>query len=249
MAEKITRQFRYDLRELDSESGIFEGYASATNVVIPFYNEVVMPGAFDKTLRETKGGKVPILNRHFNQIGLGLEGSEDKKGFKVRGKVLIDKIQEAAETWALMELSLDEGVPTGLSIGFRPIKDKVETEKGKPIRKIIELQLVEYSVTPFPANPKARITKVRELLDDISHLNPDEIALFSRAIDSLSRAADRVMEPSDGHSDPTMALLEAEVEKMVRAAEMLREPSTGHSLAGVKDELTNLSEKIEVTFL
>ena len=174
-----TRSFTMELREMDAGSGEFDGYASAFNVLIPGYNEKVMPGAFTQTLKHN-AGQVPIFANHWSDswIGWGLEAVEDKKGLKVRGKLFIDSNPQALAMWDLMKAA-DEmtHAKVGLSIGFRTLEQSEEVIKGQKIRIINEIALMEYSVTPFPANPKSWVTKVRavdELANELRSLSADE---------------------------------------------------------------------------
>lgn len=196
------RNVPFEIRTMDEETGEFEGYASVFNIILPFYDEKVLPGAFTKTLKESKGGRVPILANHYSTrwIGNGLSAVEDKKGLRVVGQILKDQITAAAEVWALMKHTLELGVPAGLSIGFRVMKDKVETIKGVAIRVIEEIQLLEYSFTPFPANPKARIVKVRSLCEDIERMTANELLIVRAALDRTQAIADGLTEPDELHS-------------------------------------------------
>lgn len=164
MKPKEIRAFKFEINKLDRDSdevGIFEGYASAFNTFIPGYNERVSPGAFAKTLSES-GGKVPILWNHNsdNWIGIGRTAIEDKKGLKVTGRLAVSTA-EGYRAYALLQMARDEEVPAGLSIGFRSVKDSQIDEGKKKIRLLEEVQLLEYSITAFPANPKAFVTDVR----------------------------------------------------------------------------------------
>lgn len=161
------RTFSLEMREMESGTGEFEGYASAFNVLIPGFNEKVMPGAFTQTIKHN-AGQVPIFANHWTDswIGWGLEAVEDKKGLKVRGKLFIDSNPQAMAMWDLMKAAEDMShAKVGLSIGFRSIDEGTEVIKGDKIRIINEVALMEYSVTPFPANPKSWVTKTRSASD------------------------------------------------------------------------------------
>jgi len=185
------RTFRFDIdaHAMDSDSGEFEGYASAFNVLIPGYNEKVLPGAFKKTLQENEG-QVPIFFNHWsdNWIGIGLEAKEDTKGLKVRGKLLIDTDANARSAWELMKLAGEMSkARVGLSIGFRSIRDREETVKGDKLRLLEEVSLMEYSVTPFPANPKAFVTgtrAVRDVADEIIQMSDADITDLMTLLDA-----------------------------------------------------------------
>ena len=191
-----TRAIKFDLTEahMDDNTGEFEGYASVFNRLIPGYNEIVAPGAFKKTLQENHGN-VRILFNHWpnDWLGMGLEAVEDKKGLKIRGKILTEDIPVARQAWALMKLSRDVGSPAGLSIGFSTIKESKIKYKGiEDVRRLDEIALSEYSITPFPANPGALVTNVRSIAQAIYGLGPKEVADLSAALrtDSPARNAD-----------------------------------------------------------
>jgi len=161
MSEKEIRCVKFQIHEMNETEGVFEGYASVFNVLIEDYNEVVEPGAFKQTLRHN-GGVVPILYHHDAKawVGVGLDAKEDNHGLWVRGKLAVDESPRAREVWGLMKLAKQVGMKTGLSIGFRAIKDQIE----KGVRKLKEIAWLEYSITPFPANQFATVTEVRAVV-------------------------------------------------------------------------------------
>jgi HK97 family phage prohead protease len=145
--------------ELDTkavtEAGEFLGYASI------FGNEdlgrdVVVAGAFTKSLARRPAGKVKMLRGHYTDepIGVWTGLTEDSRGLKAQGKLILDTTK-GRETHALMRA----GALDGLSIGFRTLKDKFDRTKG--IRFVEEVDLVEISVVTFPANPKAVVSAVK----------------------------------------------------------------------------------------
>ena len=155
---KKFKSFPFKMDEV-GVAGNFSGYASVFGN-IDLGGEVVDRGAFRKTLREN-GGKVPILDHHdpVRQIGWNLEAHEDQRGLFVRGQLNLD-VQGAREKFALMKQASQIGGRTGLSIGFRTIRDG--PDKVDPgIRRLKEIQLFEYSVVTFPMNQEAGITGVK----------------------------------------------------------------------------------------
>src|SRR5262245_53079337 len=143
-----------------SDEGTFEGYASTFGNV-DLGGDIVMPGAFTRTLKSSSG-KVPILNAHRSDqlVGLNLDASEDDRGLKVHGKFLIntDLGRNAAQQARDM---IAEGHKLGLSIGYRVFKDGSEWDEQTGIRKLKSIELLEYSIAPVPMNPKARMTRVK----------------------------------------------------------------------------------------
>lgn len=166
---KEIRSVKFEINKLDHQSdeyGLFEGYASVFNTYIPGYNEKVMPGAFTKTLQESEG-RIPILWNHNSSdwIGIGRSAMEDKRGLKVIGKLALGTMQ-GNSAYALLNLAREENMSAGLSIGFSDLTKEadmweVEAKSGKKTRLIREVKLFEYSITAFPANPKAFVTDVR----------------------------------------------------------------------------------------
>lgn len=146
--------FELDTKAVTAE-GQFEGYASV------FGNEdlgkdVMVAGAFTKSLARRPAAKVKLLRQHYTDepIGVWQELTEDSKGLKGRGQLILDTAK-GRETHALMRA----GALDGLSIGYRTLKDRFDRQKG--IRYLEEVDLVEVSIVTFPANPKAVVSAVK----------------------------------------------------------------------------------------
>lgn len=138
------------------EAGAFEGYASVFGV-LDSYGDIVKKGAFKKTLSEMKSeGRLPaMLWQHDSgqPIGVYDEVREDEKGLFVSGRLFIDDIAKAKEAYKLMK----DAALTGLSIGYRVLKDSWQEKK----RILEEVELLEVSVVTFPANNAARVASVK----------------------------------------------------------------------------------------
>ncbi len=171
---KEIKAFPFKMEEIDGE-GNFKGYASVFGNV-DLGGEVVDRGAFKKTLRES-GGKVPILDHHdpARQIGWNLEAREDERGLFVRGQLNL-KVQDAVEKYALMKQANEIGGRTGLSIGFRTIRDMPD-KKDPEIRRLKEVQLFEYSIVTFPMNTDANVTTVKARQELLQQFLRTEIGL------------------------------------------------------------------------
>ena len=157
------------------ESGEFTGYASTFGEV-DLGGDVVEKGSFKKTLRETQD-RVPILDHHdpTRQIGWNLEAREDDRGLLVRG--LLDlNVRVARERHSLMKMAVQVGGRTGLSIGFRAIKEEPD-KKNPMIRRLKEIQLFEYSVVTFPMNPQAGVTTIKARQNLLHQFLRQEIGL------------------------------------------------------------------------
>jgi HK97 family phage prohead protease len=135
-------------------------------------------------------------------LGMSTSAIEDDNGLAVTAQLRIDKVQRAAEVFALTELAFELGNPSGLSIGFQVNKEK--DNKKTSLRELWELNLMEWSVTPpgFAAAPNAKVTDIRSIADDIRSLSTDEfdklMALLRPA--SSTRGPAEIVNDSDIHS-------------------------------------------------
>ncbi|VAX28187.1 hypothetical protein MNBD_NITROSPINAE05-805 [hydrothermal vent metagenome] len=163
-----------------SETGEFTGYAS-TFWDVDQGRDIIEKGAFRKTLLETKG-RIPVLDHHdpTRQIGWNLEAREDERGLLVRG--LLDlNVRVARERHSLMKMAMKVGGRTGLSIGFRAIKEAPD-RKNPIIRRLKEIQLFEYSVVTFPMNTQASVTTVKARQDLLQQFLLQEIGLDKQRV-------------------------------------------------------------------
>ncbi|MFA5569661.1 MAG: HK97 family phage prohead protease [Trueperaceae bacterium] len=169
---RVHRAFTADIHLAEetetTDAGIIEGYASAFNV-IDSYGEIIMPGAFTRTIAawKAKGRPIPVLWQHdtWAPIGATLEIAEDDKGLRVKAQLLVDDVDQAREAHALAAAN----ILGGLSIGFSvPAK----THEGQPavtynddldVWAIHEVRLWEYSLVTFPANESATIDNVKAM--------------------------------------------------------------------------------------
>lgn len=146
------------LKHLDEE-GVFAGYASVFNR-LDSQHDIVAPGAFRQTLAERRAD-IKLLWQHDMRepIGLVEELREDAHGLYVKGRLLLD-IARAREAYALLK----QGVISGLSIGYTPLRWQTDPHKG--IRRLDALDLWEISLVTFPANDAARITVVKQCKEE-----------------------------------------------------------------------------------
>ena len=113
--------------------GSFEGYASLFGAE-DLGRDVVMPGAFRKSLLKRGARGVKLLYQHDPNevIGTWEEIREDQRGLFVRGQLLSD-VARAREVLALMRA----GAVDGLSIGYHVVK--AESDRLSGTRRLIEV--------------------------------------------------------------------------------------------------------------
>lgn len=140
----------------EGEARGFEGYGSVFGV-LDSYADIVAKGAFRRTLKEAKSkGRLPALLWQHNPsapIGVYEDMREDDTGLFVKGR--LSDTQLGREAYTLLK----DGALSGLSIGFRTLKSKLDDETG--IRTLTEVELWETSLVTFPANEAARVTGVK----------------------------------------------------------------------------------------
>ncbi|WP_371054882.1 MULTISPECIES: HK97 family phage prohead protease [unclassified Rhodosalinus] len=134
------------------EGAVIAGYASLFGAG-DTGGDVVAEGAFAASLARLAagGGRVRMLWQHDPRepIGVWDEVREDKKGLRVRGR-LLEAVARGREAAAL----LAAGAIEGLSIGYR-VKRAHRDAAGR--RVLEEIELWEVSLVTFPMLPSARV--------------------------------------------------------------------------------------------
>ena len=157
-----TRGFALEVKAEDMNAdGTFSGYASVFGE-LDSYNEIVMPGAFKKTLATwgKKGSLPPVLWQHESKqpIGIHTAMSTDSKGLLVEGKLATGMgVPTADMAYALTKLK----AVNGMSIGYQ-CDNWTEDTKAKTV-ELNEINLWENSIVTFPACAGATIDNVKEI--------------------------------------------------------------------------------------
>jgi HK97 family phage prohead protease len=142
-----------------AEGGEFSGYAAAYAKDV--YGDRIAPGAFAQTIKDQKG-KIPIFLNHdtTDWIGFSTEMEEDSKGLYIKAILSLDS-SKGADTAALLRMAKQVDYRVGLSIGFTA--EEVEYDDASGGRLLKSINLWETSITPFPANKKARIDSIKSI--------------------------------------------------------------------------------------
>lgn len=187
--DKNTLSFPFEIKSIgENESGEMSvrGLAS-TFGNIDLYGDVIVPGAFKKTLQEKGAGKVKFLYQHnaYEPIGFIKSLTESEDGLEMEA-IFLKGVQRAEESYLLAKA----GALDSFSIGFRTIKS---TKGEDNLRYISEIDLWEVSLVTFPANPKALVDGVKasqaqEFIEDKLGLSADEA---KRALEILTSDPER----------------------------------------------------------
>ena len=159
---EYTKPFDCELKQLsdDEEPGTFEAYIS-TFKNIDRQRDIVMPNAFDRTLKETRG-KLPVLMGHQmgRIVGFGISAETDSKGLKVRGQFTLDS-DEGKNAYATAKHAAKLKHSLGMSIGYAIPEGGAEYDEKRAVRKLHDIDLLEYSIACVPANDRAQMLGVK----------------------------------------------------------------------------------------
>lgn len=145
------RHLNIEFKTAEAIEGVVTGLAAVYGNV-DRVDDVIVPGAFTKTLREN-GGRVPLLYQHRQDQPIGACTLQDTSaGLALTGKLVLE-VPEALKAWQLMKA----GVLKSFSIGY----DVVRSSPRGGVRVLEELKLWEVSVVTIPANPLAAVTSVK----------------------------------------------------------------------------------------
>jgi HK97 family phage prohead protease len=173
-----------------SADGQIEGYASVFGNV-DSYNDVVMPGAFVKSLttHQAKNSMPAMLWQHRSDQPLGSwsKMEEDAHGLHAVGQLCLDTYR-GREVRALMKMT--PPAVRGLSIGFSIPNGGETFDHEANVNRLTEVDLWETSVVTFPANDQANVEQVRSQWLADRTLPPgmlDEILSSARAFERFLR--------------------------------------------------------------
>jgi HK97 family phage prohead protease len=172
-------QKRFAINDLevkeDGDARTLEGWASVYDYV-DSQKDVVVRGAFAKSL---KSGKPAMLWQHdqASPIGVWDVAEETDKGLLVRGRILDTALGNDAYKLA------KAGAVKGLSIGYTPKRQEFDRDKGT--RKLLEVEFHEVSLVTFPANDRAKVTRVKS--HDGALMTEREFEDFLRDVGELSQ--------------------------------------------------------------
>ena len=182
--------------------GKFEGYGSIFGNK-DLGNDVVMDGAFSRSLRTRKAKGVKLLWQHKQDMPIGVFESikEDGDGLRVKGSLALGT-QQGKEAYELLKM----GALDGLSIGYKADPKKQDYDERRKRRLLKEVDLMEISLVTFPMNPKARITSVKDactktIRDWEDHLR--EVCGLSRSLSKVCAKAlvDTISKQRDAGDD------------------------------------------------
>lgn len=180
---------RLDIKadSVNQDARTFSGLASTWDLDLG--GDVIRKGAFKKTLNDWRGSKaaLPLLDSHnaYSSVRAVIGKLEDAKetaeGLEATFSVIDGP--DGDEVWR----RLKAGLVSGLSIGYRAVKQEAppeEDERRGVYRILTEVKLEEVSVCLWPMNPFARIDgdSVKSLTAETWAALPEEEKARIRAL-------------------------------------------------------------------
>lgn len=160
----LHKDFGLEVKEV-TPAGVIEGYGSVFGGSPDSYGDVVLPGAFSETLAEHRSaGTMPLMlwGHQASELPIGdwTEMAEDKKGLWVKGQLdLEDPVGQRVHR-ALQRKSV-----RGLSIGYAT-KERETDSKRPGVSLLKAVDLWEVSPVNFPAQRRAKITRVKSAIEE-----------------------------------------------------------------------------------
>ena len=195
------KNYDASIKDLDVETGVVTGYFSQFNS-IDLDGDVIMPGAFTKTIAErgpdSSKPEIAYLWQHdtYRPLGKLMVLREDNFGLYFEAKMSDTSYGKDA-----LKLYRD-GVITQHSIGYQVIKSQENTDMGEEVEAIYEVKLWEGSAAvTFGANPNTPFTGFKSVEE-----REDRIKTLVKAIKNGS------------YTDETFGLIEFELLKLVSLA-------------------------------
>ncbi len=180
--------------------GQLRGIASTFGGEPDSYGDVIMAGAFTKSLRDwqARGQNIPLLWSHdaHDPVGVIEDAQQTAAGLEITAQ-LIEGTESADKALKLLKLGA-----LSMSIGFWAPQDKVKIGKGG-IREIHEVDLAEISLVTVPANRHAAVHAVKSDIRMFEFLVRDALGLSAREAKRLSASgyAAMVRDEPPGPSD------------------------------------------------
>jgi HK97 family phage prohead protease len=148
------KHFAIEELKTNDDAFTFAGYASTFGNVDDV-NDVVVPGAFARTIKERGPSGVVLLWQHDKNepIGRPTVIREDSKGLYIESS--ISRTDTGMKAYTLLK----DGVLRQMSIGYTAKKYSIDQKSG--VRRLEDMDLWEVSLVTFPANEKAAVTAVK----------------------------------------------------------------------------------------
>jgi len=218
----------FHLKEIDAQDGSFSGHAAVFGN-IDLQNDRIRRGAFADSIAES-GGRWPILMGHITSriVGFSTGADEDAHGLYVTGEFTLDS-DEGKNAYATARHAARLKQPLGLSIGYSIRDGGADLNSESGVRNLTALTVHEFSLAAVPANPRARIARVKGLE------SVRQVEGLLREAGFTGDEARLMISVCKGERDANLSTLERDAKGLTLGAitEDLRMFKTIHELEGI----------------
>ncbi len=209
------------------------------------YGDVIVKGAFEKTLTEWRasGDVIPLLWGHDmaspeSNIGGVVEAREDDRGLRIRARLDIEDNPRALQVYKLVKGRRVRD----LSFAFDAVDcDWVERD-GQDVCLLKEVTLYECSIVPIGANPETEIVAVKQAAIDAQNMPVSDvqkerlISLREELLTAVKAIDGALVEPQD-------VVAETQVENASDEQSPL-EPDVAVGKAAVESSVSSLAARL-----
>lgn len=243
------KSFEAQYDEVDG--GEIVAYASTFYGEPDSYGDVVVPGAFAKTIGEWEqsGHPIPLLFGHRTDdprmnIGAVVEATEDEHGLRIRAK-----FDEESDIAQYTRKLVKEGRLSKLSFSYDTRDSAVIVlEDGRRVRELRDIKLYEISLVPIPANPETEVIEAKSLgltPDEYRAMREDPVAFYAEDIqadaDDNEVPAEELVDTTDGDADEKAEQVEEKAEE--KAPDALADALA--TIMTLTDRLDSIAEMID----
>ncbi|MGX9346380.1 HK97 family phage prohead protease [Microbacterium sp. KNMS] len=192
-------------RELFMRAEVTDDGQLVRGVGVPYGETITVWGQRERLERGAVDAEGALLfYRHSEPIGIVVEHSDDDAGWHPTGRFSNTRAAQDAR-----ELARDGALP-GMSIGFEPIKWRMEHEPEGDVIVYEQVRVREVSLVPFPAYPSATVTEVREDRTPKEPIMPateereDDLADLREDVADVRRSLAVILDRGDNDAAPAV---------------------------------------------
>lgn len=236
------------IKSVSEDEGIFEAIVAVFGNV-DSYGDVVMPGAFEKSLAEwaASGDLIPVIWSHriddpFSHIGSVLEAKETDTGLWVRGQLDLENPTAVQAFKLLKGRRLKQ-----FSFGYKTREATRGEREGRGVLELRDLELLEVSPTLIGANAETELLGTKAAVKAGRVVSAKNLELVRAAYEALGELlAAAVPEIDDAKAGSSPAVKTEEPAAPVNVKEPSAEQPANEAKSHPTAELESLLGIIEI---